>query len=51
MSSSSRSETIPEGVGWDEDSVRRILPWALMNLRSSSGVRLGPRPNIVSIMS
>jgi len=33
-----------DGVGLLAERVSRIFPSAFMNLRSSAGVRLGPRP-------
>lgn len=48
MSSSRRSDTRADGVGLDADKVSRMLPSVLMNFNKAWGVRLGPRPVIIS---
>lgn len=48
MSSSRRSDTRADGVGLDADKVSRMLPSVLMNFNKVWGVRLGPRPVIIS---
>lgn len=44
MSSSASRATSEVGTEWVEDMVRRMLPSALMKLRRTLGVKLGPRP-------
>lgn len=44
MSSSRSSDTKAEGVGWEEERVRRMFPPALMKSSRSFGVSCGPRP-------
>lgn len=48
MSSSSRSDTRADGVGLVEDRVSRMLPSVLMNFNKCWGVRLGPKPIVIS---
>lgn len=46
MSSSRRSETSADGVGLEDESVKRIFPPALMKSRRIFGVRCGPSPRL-----
>ena len=44
MSSSRSKDTSADGVGLEEERVKRMLPPALMKSRRIFGVRFGPRP-------
>ena len=44
MSSSRSNDTRAEGVGWVDESVKRMFPPALMKSSRNLGVKFGPRP-------